>query len=78
MALFPVSSKMLGVIHGYAASSTSFKRTLVTLRTHLEHEPPSEVDTADFLGSIRKARREREHTLRQGKSYKRRGKQSLH
>lgn len=77
MALFPVLSKMLGVIHGYAAS-TSLKRTSAALCTHLEHEPPTEVDTADFLRSVRKAGGEGEHTICKGESHKRRGKQSLH
>lgn len=49
------------------AVSTSLGRTfIVLLRTHLKQEPPTEVDTADFLGSIRKAGREGEHTLCEG------------
>lgn len=60
------------------AASISMKRTFVALRTHLEHEPPTEVDTADFLGSIRKAGGEGGHTFCEGEPHKRRGKQSLH
>jgi hypothetical protein len=57
MAGLPVSSNKLGVIHGCVAAVR--KRWLKRRRwmvTHLEDEPPSEIDAADWLRTIRKAR----------------------
>lgn len=76
MASFPVLSNMLGVIHGYAAKLLT--RTWTALRAHLKQEPPTEVDTTDFLGSVRKAGSEGEDSPRKGKCYKHRGKERLH
>lgn len=46
-------------------------------RTYLDDKPPAEVDTADFLGSIREARREGEDTYCEREGNERRGEQPL-
>jgi len=59
MAGLPVSSNKLGVIQGCVAAVRRTRKPDEQTVTHLEDEPPAEIDSADCLRTIRKARRKR-------------------